>query len=68
MRAGSTTGGSSVAKAQKQTQSSIKARQDAKGDDQLERVASRRGFASGTMVTTPKKKPTKGKTLIQKKS
>ena len=68
MRAGPTTGGSSVAKAQKQTQSSIKARQDAKGDDAAERAASRRGFASGTMVTKSKKKPTKGKTLVTKRS
>lgn len=60
----------SVSKAQKQTESRIERQRDLAGskDKTAKDVASRRGFASGTMVTTPKKKPTKGKTLVQKKS
>ena len=61
----------SVSKAQKQTESRIEKQRDLAGskDKTAKDVASRRGFASGTMVTKPKKKPTtQRKTLVKRKS
>ena len=61
----------SVSKAQKQTESRIEKQRDLAGskDKTAKDVASRRGFASGTMVTKPKNKPTtQRKTLVKRKS